>query len=104
MTIREVMALVELYHACSDEAVRRRARALVPEIADFDEVTKPPVERWLLTAKMSIPCSDGAAPYEEVIGDRTVVCSEEALEVHKHDFGAGFSLANDVVVTAERIV
>jgi hypothetical protein len=93
MTLREATALIRLYRACLDEALRARARELVPELEEFDEEVSAPnsIRRWLLIASV-----DG---YE--VGRQTVACAEADLEAHRKAFGADLALMNDVAVTSE---
>jgi hypothetical protein len=92
MTIREALAMMKLYRACPDEAVRTRALELVPELAEFDDSAPVAVARWRLTATYS----DG-----QFISDREVECSENALEAHSRDFVSG--LPSDAIVSHELI-
>lgn len=69
MTLREVQALLLLYRACADEAVRRRVLALLPELGDLvGEIEVPQIEHrvvetintpWAGIDSVSLRCSCG---------------------------------------------
>ena len=41
MTLREAQALITLYQACRDEALRLRVLKLVPELGEFERSQSP---------------------------------------------------------------
>ncbi len=95
MNLREYTALIQLYQACTDNAVRARAVVLVPELAEWSEAqaTADPARRWRLTAM------DGARQ----LGHRTVVSGAADIRAHRDEYRATFDLATDVWVKAEPI-
>ena len=93
MTIREATALIRLYQACSDAAMRTRAVELVPELAEWGDAGSDVAQRWRLRA------FDRSLE----IGCRTVVCRKVDLNAHCDDFHAAYELVAGVRVTAELI-
>ncbi len=96
MNLREFTALIRLYQACSDAAVRTRAVELVPELAEWGEAGMGDAKRWLLRAF-------GPNDSDLEIDHRTVVCRKADLNAHCDEFRASLELIAGVRVTAKLI-
>lgn len=97
MTLREVQALILLYQACESETVRQRCLALVPDLAEWDDVipTATTAKRYRLTLRDA-----SGTPAAEA----EVVCRSVDLPAHVDDLRARFPLVVGGGVRAEEIV
>lgn len=99
-TFREAQALLMLYQACPDEATRRRAVALVPELEELEELAETLTFAGSARRRRLEAFSRGSG-CKTSLGHKFVVCSDIDLDEHKRNFALSFDLAMGVFVTAE---